>query len=229
MKRISMNRVKPVYVMNEEGLSSLEKGAVLDGVGELLQIAGVDHLIGIKDFGVWREPGYRNPDGSLRDYQSVDWHIQWGKETSIKAPQLNANAILDSVINEPWRKAQDHYDVIVLHSDLYSGNTNFVIGLAERGIGTVISTNRFNTLGDRARHECIKTETMHELGHTFGLLPYERTENLDTRLGRHCANTCIMRQGIAVPRDWINMTEDRLRYGALCPTCETDLRNYFRD
>jgi len=111
--------------------------------------------------------------------------------------------------------------------DIQIFDTNFVIGLASPGIGTTISTYRFKQLDDKLRYECIKTETMHELGHVFGLIPDERTTDVEDSLGKHCANICIMRQGLTLPTDWINITKDRLDQGALCQPCKSDLKEYF--
>jgi|TARA_Y100000310_G_scaffold12782_1_gene13172 predicted Zn-dependent protease len=225
------SKIKPVFVMNQEGLSDLEKRAVLDGASELIgtaEVSGVD----LVDFGTFRNNGYRSSDGSLKEFQSVDWYVQRGRETSRNGRQLNADTMQFALCLEPWRDPQkggkDHYDLFVVHDDMYSGDTNFVIGLAQPGIGTTVSTHRFKQLNDRAKYECIKTETMHELGHVFGLIPPERTQDVEYSLGKHCTNTCTMRQGLRLPDDWVNITNDRLRYGALCPTCETDLKQYFK-
>ena len=225
------SKIKPVFVMNQEGLSGLEKQAVLDGASELIETAEVSG-VDLVDFGTFRNNGYRCSDDSLKEFQSVDWYVQRGKETSRNGRQLNANTMQVALCLEPWRNPQkggkDHYDIFVVHDDMYSGDTNFVIGLAQSGIGTTISTHRFKQLDDRAKYECIKTETMHELGHVFGLIPAERTQNVEYSLGKHCTNNCTMRQGLSLPYDWINITNDRLRYGALCSTCETDLKQYFK-
>ena len=225
------NRRKPVYVMNQEGLSDLEKRAVLEGVQELVRLAQVGDL-DIHDFGIWRQPDYKSSEGSLKSFQSVDWYVQKGRETSRNRNQLNADTMQTSLLIEPWKDTQrggkDHYDVLIVHEDMHSQGTNFVIGLAQAGIGTVISTHRFKGLDDRLKRECVKTETMHEVGHVFGLIPDNRTENVDYSLGKHCANKCVIRQGLRLPDDWINMTKDRLRYGALCQPCQRYLKAYFK-
>lgn len=225
------SKIKPVYLMNQAGLSDLEKRAVLNGASELIRLAEV---VGIElvDFGVWKNSDFQNQDGSLKQYQSVDWYVGRGKETSRNKTQLNADTMLRYLWSEPWRNpkqgGRDHYDILVVHNDMYFGDTNFAIGLAQPGIGTIISTHRFKGLGDKAKYECIKTETMHELGHIFGLVPNSRTQNVESSLGKHCTNRCTMRQGLILPDDWIDITNDRLKYGALCPTCKTDLKEYFR-
>ena len=61
--------------MNQEGLSELEKQAVLDGSSELIKLAEVSG-IDLTDFGVFRNNSYKNSDGSLKEFQSVDWYVQ---------------------------------------------------------------------------------------------------------------------------------------------------------
>jgi predicted Zn-dependent protease len=229
-REIKSSKIKPVYVMNQAELSDWEKKAVLDGVAELIRLTGVSG-IDLVDFGAWRNKDHKNPDGSLKRFQSADWYVQRGRETSRNGRQLNADTMQLALGSEPLRNPQkggkDHYDIFIVTDDMYSGDTNFVIGIAQPGIGTTISTHRFKELEDRGRFECIKTETMHELGHVFGLLPAERIKDVEYSLGKHCTNICIMRQGLRLPDDWVNMTNDRLKYGALCRTCETGLKKYF--
>ena len=227
VKSAKKNRIKPVYIMSQPGLSNLEKDAVLDGVSEIIDMAKIKGII-IKDFGTWRSPDYLSKNGILKEYNSVDWYIQKGKETSRNDYQINAREILDLLSNEPWKKHQDHYDVIIAKEDIYQVNLNFIIGCAKPRGDTIISTFRFNELDDRMKYECIKTEAMHEICHVFGMISEGRTENVEYSLGKHCTNICIMRQGVNVPTDWINITNDRLKYNALCNQCKTELINYFK-
>jgi predicted Zn-dependent protease len=213
--------------MNENGLSRLEKHAILDGIHNLLQIANARE-IEVVDFDVWRNREFLKKDRTLKEYCSVDWYLQKGMETSRNNHQINAGTIYHLLSFEPWKKNEDHYDLLALVSDMYDRDTNFVIGLGGEGIGTIISTYQFKGLDENSKYECIKTETMHELGHVFGLLPDYRTRNVENSLGKHCADICIMRQGLRLPDDWVKMTNDRLRYGALCDNCKTDLKNFFR-
>jgi len=109
-----------------------------------------------------------------------------------------------------------------------TSRTNFIIGLASPGDSTTFSVKRFRELDEWMKNECIKTETMHEVGHVFGLIPYSRTKNVEQSLGKHCTNKCTMRQGLMVPQDWIKITKDRLDYGAFCDDCKKDLVEYFK-
>jgi len=211
---------KPLYIMNEPGITVFEKQAVFDGIQSILILAKTRKEI--VDWGTW------NTGTDLaKQYQSVDWYLEQGRVTSSRSSQLNSETIVNLFLSEPWRQQQDHYDILITHQDLYFRNTNFVIGSAIPHVGTLISTHRFRELNRRTMHECIKTEVIHEVGHVFGLPNQERKDTRES-LGQHCTNVCIMRQGLIVPRDWINMTNDRIKYGPLCGNCQTDLLNYFQ-
>jgi len=211
--------------MHEEGIGALID-PVIAGIQIVLQCAGVSDRVETRYYGVWRDsPIYSGKH--LIPYKSIDWYIQSGRQSG-RPSQLNADAIMANLEREPWRKTIPHYDVVILSSDMFSEETNFVIGLASYAIGTIISTHRFMGLDQALRAECVKTEVMHELAHVFGLVPDERIDNIEESLGKHCMNICVMRQGLRVPQDWIRMTGDRLRVGAFCKDCQRDLRSYFQ-
>lgn len=220
-----MRNIRPIFLMHEEGIGTLVD-VVIFGVQTVLQFAGVGKEIDVNYFGVWRDsPIYYGK--RLVPYKSIDWYIHTGRQ-SARPSQLNVDVIMANLEQEPWQKTSPHYDVVILSNDIYSEGTNFVIGLATYSIGTIISVHRFMELDQKLRAECVKTEVMHELAHVFGVVPDERTNNIEESLGKHCTNTCVMRQGLQVPRDWIRMTQDRLRVGPFCKDCASDLRNYFR-
>lgn len=214
----------PVYVMRDNGVSVNQINAVKAGVIELLQAAGIANKIKVYDFGVWRHSNWK-VDGRLVPYKSIDWYIEQGKYSNHQ--QLYAGAILGAMCREPWQESIPHYDVMVLSQDMFEAGTNFVIGTAYPGTGTVLSTARWKGFSAGNQYELIKTETMHEVGHVFNL-PNRSRSDIEQKLGSHCLNKCVMRQGMTVPTDWVNLTNDRLRNGALCPRCREDLRNYFK-
>ena len=227
MEKRAFRRIKPIYLMHQKGLFNSEILAVIDGISEIrkliFELTGIN--IGFKNFKNW---GNSNDD--LEPYQGVEWYINIGKQASSRRTQLNVSAIQDVIAREPWKDVYqggtDHYDVFVVKEDMYAGDNNFVIGEANRLIGTTISTYRFRDLDEQRQYECIKTEVMHELGHVFGAPSEQRTHNIEESLGEHCTNTCVMRQGLLVPQDWIKLTEDRILYEPMCQDCKNDLRQY---
>lgn len=225
------SKIKPIYIMNQPGVTPQEKNAVYSGLIDILSIAGVS--LDINDFSEFRTSDYL-VNGKLQDFKSVDWYIEQAKKQSRNTRQLNAHVLQNLLIHEPWRYKDEggvnHYDVLIVKDDIYYfADQNFVIGGANEGMGTTISTYRFQGLEDRTKFECIKTQVMHEMGHVFGLIPDNRKENIDLSLGRHCANTCVMRQGLTIPDDFIRFSNDRLKYGSFCGQCLMDLKNYFKE
>lgn len=223
-----MRNIKPIYVMFEEGVEDFQQHAVLSGIEEVLNLASVRQYFEMMNFGVWRQSPYQQ-GGQLLPWNSIDWYIQRGRKTSSRTGQLNGNSMIIDLTIEPWKEAQPHYDVVVLRSDMYSGDekTSFVIGLASEGVGTIISVNRFQHLNQLLQTECVTTEVMHELGHVFGIIPKNRSHSVSMSLGKHCTEICVMRQGLQVPNDWIRMTKDRLRYGPYCRFCHEGLQGSF--
>lgn len=128
----------------------------------------------------------------------------------------------------------DHYDVFVIDNDMGYKGMNFIVGVGNWK-GTVISVRRFRGLDDEMRHACVRTEVMHELGHTFDAASTRYgadalgDDNSNPRLyANHCANECVMRQGNVVPTAWVKMSQDWLRSGKpFCDECVQDMRGYF--
>lgn len=224
-----MIKIKPLYVMFQDGIGQDQIAAVMSGINTVLKIAGAESLIRVVNWGVWRNDGYC-ANGVLQAYQSVDWYVAKGFEKSRNKNQVYVRPIMYRLMDEPWQEKNPHYEVVVLHSDIYNDGCNFVVGSAIEGFGTIVSINRFKNLERQLQAGCIKTTVMHEIGHVFGLVPKTRTINVVKSLGLHCTCQCVMRQGLSVPHDFIKYTEERLATGQVfCPRCQQDLRNYFRN
>jgi len=210
--------------MNEYGIDPMEKKAVKDGIKTIFKLAVVEKKIKILDYDELRGRNYISPDGSLEEYRSVNWYLQQGRLKSRNSTQLNAHTIYGLCCEEITLSGYKHYYVLILKSDIYKENTNFVIGAGGRGICAIISTYRFKNLESDQKYEVIKTETMHEIGHVFDIPNDNRTTNVEENLGLHCTNECVMRQGLHVPDDWIKMTNDRIKIcKPLCDECISDL------
>jgi len=222
-------RFKPIYLVHEAGVSPSHVQVVIEGINEVLSLAGVASRIQIINLGIWRDQIWRSADGELLPYRSVDWYIRQGREKSTQSNQLFSWAMITEIIQDPWQRNQRHYDVMILESDMYYTGCNFIIGQAMEGILALISVNRFLVLDDDLQRKCIKTETMHEIGHMFGIPNEKRTDgSLTESLGNHCTNKCVMRQGLTIPDDFISLSKDRLLYGPFCEACLGELRQFFR-
>jgi predicted Zn-dependent protease len=158
--------IRPVHVTCEEGVSSLERRAAVDGIEETLEIADVaQHLAPVYDFGI------------LSPHKSVDSYLQEGREKSTRPNQLNAEEMLVQL------REDGQYNAILLNSDIYKPGSNFLLGIGNENVGAIISSNRLQRLRlqEQDLYECFKTLTMHEIGHSFGLY--------------HCDDVCVMRYG----------------------------------
>jgi archaemetzincin len=91
-----------------------------------------------------------------------------------KREQYLAEEFLQFELDEPYDKL-----LVITDVDLYSGNLNFVFGIAEvLGKRAIISVHRLKD-SDELYNDRVLKEAVHELGHTFGL--------------KHCPNPkCVM-------------------------------------
>jgi len=192
-------RHKPIYVVCESGIPSRLVQVVIEGIQEVLDLARVmDARVEVKNFGIWRENPWQ-ADGQLLPHRSVDWYLQLSRENSRPGNQLSTVYLMHAMLVEPLQITQPHYDVMILHSDIYWKDCSFIIGQAMAGILSIVSVHRFLSLDPELGEGCVKTETMHEIGHMFGL-PDERRGDGTTQesIGLHCTNICVMRQGLTV-------------------------------
>ncbi|MDC1205259.1 hypothetical protein N8083_00220 [Candidatus Pacebacteria bacterium] len=222
----TISRVRPVNIMFDEDITTLEAEAVMNGLTKVMNAANAPQHMPINNFGVWRNSDWLE-EGSLTQWNSVDWYLAYTEHHHGRNGQLRGGKLLQLLYSEPWQEAEAHYDIMVTSRDLYDDDCHFCIGLAIHGFGTVISTARFRGLDQRTTVECVVTETMHEAGHVFGLVPETRTSNVEHSLGLHCTNRCIMRQGLQVPH-WQTITADRLAGHEFCEECRHDLQRYFQ-
>lgn len=204
--------------------------AVKEGIQELVKLAAVP--IEIVDKGSEWTMEYEvagHPEGS---FGSAAWYCEQSRDKA--DGRIDADSICwkleDEVLLCRRLGGPYHYNVFIGTTDLCAKGSNFVIGAACKGAATVISVHRFLAaagLSEEEKRECIITESIHELGHVFGLPDESRGKNLAESLGNHCTNTCIMRQGLRVPDHWVRFSKDRKEHGALCGDCLNDLQRFF--
>jgi len=212
-----MKNIKPIFVAYDSKIQQHDIRAILDGIAAILQIALVAGHIEVKNFGSW--------NNGNQPYENIGWYVQRGYNPRVRRNQIDAGAVLTECLNEPWQKTIPHYDVMVLSHDLYTEDNNFVFGIGQRGLGTIISPFRYRCGDVAVEYELLKTAVIHELGHVFGLVDNSR-KDLDYRLGSHCKNRCTMRQGMNVD-EWAEITNDRIKYETFCPRCINDLQKFF--
>lgn len=142
-----------------------------------------------------------------------------------KKRQLGAHQMLDKMIENvrSSHSTDPHFEVFLTKKDIFGDDqTNWIFGVSQEDHAGVYSFNRFvGKLAD----ETAKTVIMHEVGHVFSL-PARTSGALEEKLGKHCTNRCLMRQGMSLA-EMRSITEDRLAGHALCDLCRQDLIRYF--
>jgi hypothetical protein len=228
---MSLKLFKPINILDSRGYWP-ERGAIVDAIAELLGLGHIRSPFPVRDFGRYRDMNWRDDQNKLRPYQSVDWFVF--DSLNEDRFQVNSVRILERFADEPWRRPDllgDHYDLFVLEEDMFDPDLDempesYAVGCASHLVGAVISTHRIDSIwGDP--YSYLKTEIMRQLCFMFGLPRRERT---DVRMfgGQiYCLNQCVLRHAFKAPGDWERLTFDRLRHGALCPSCLADLRLFF--
>jgi archaemetzincin len=153
-------------------------------------------------------PDRRALDDLARDLSGMGFDVELAGRRPLprgafdaRRGQFDADALLGLA-----RPVRAERVLAVTGVDLYTGDLNFVFGMAQpSGEACVISLSRLSLDADkeRFRRRALK-EAMHELGHTFGL--------------GHCtAPACVM---------WFSNTlgETDRKGAAYCPRCEETLR-----
>ena len=157
---LNLKKIKPVNIIASEKLPDLERCAVKSGVNEMIKL-----LLGYA-------PKYEIQI-NYAQAQNERWVNEIGKYYSQNNNQLNG-AVMMKYLFELSKKENHPYLIYVTRDDIYyeptSGTRNlFSVGLSQEGSPSIISTNRFQGIVDeKLRASCIKTATMHEVGHMFG-------------------------------------------------------------
>lgn len=215
----------PTYIMWDNTLTKAGQEVVQGAMVELYKNIGFD-LNKICVYGNWFSNKAVDANKKLNPYESIQWLLNDSYNSN--RGQIDAGRLLRRLYDDPYQKSHPHWEVIFTAHDLYCYNTSFVIGAAQPDIGTIISLSRFMGIQESAlRHEIIKTEIFHEVGHVFGLPTKRRgVHNLEQSLGLHCkTDSCSMKQGLYVPTDWIDITKKRVSRGGnpYCSDCLNDL------
>ncbi len=212
-----------------------EKSSLVDAIKDVLSMGYCKKQFPVKDFGRFRSPQWRDEDDELVPWQSVDWYIY--DALNEERMQVNAAALLRSLSNEPWRDERllgEHYDIFVIEEDLFlpeeeGHGPGYCVGACRAFSGAVISTHRIEHIWGMP-YSCTKTEIMRQFCFMLGIPSHLRddvTKGPDATA--YCQNNCILRPAYNAPQDWEELTEDRLRYGALCNSCRDDLQKHFAD
>lgn len=228
---VSPERSKPLptFVFWDETVTDSQQLIIHEAFTELSNFLG-NKLGPVSYHGNWRESDYRNPDGSLVPFKSIQWQLDTFLNKS--RGQINTETAALQMYNDPNQISNPHWEAIFTNKDLYTPETHFVIGVARPDLGTIMSLSRLEAIRDAGlKGEAQKTEIFHEFGHVLSLPTKRRgVNNLEDSLGHHCLSAgCSMKQGLSVPNDWIGFTIARLEQGGdpFCGECKTDLEIKF--
>jgi predicted Zn-dependent protease len=117
----------------------------------------------------------------------------------------------------------DHYSLLVIPNDIYVPGKEYVLAVARKGFGAIVSTAR---MPDDPK---LKHLVLRELGHVFGA-PSDGRDSPEGYDKSYCSNPCIMQIGSDSPnriRDLERIIQNSPE-NAFCGSCETDIKDYLR-
>ncbi len=218
--------MKSIYVVSDSGVPRALTLVTTQAIMRTLELAGLSGQTTVKEFQNWRQLNYRDNLGELAPHMSIDWYVEQVRKVS-REGQLFAQAFFPLWMSEPWQKSEPHYEVTLVSEDIYDVGLNFCFGITFPGVGMVLSTRRFQDALDKyGQTECFRTLALHETGHLFGLVSRQRPGAVEL-LGSHCANKCVMRQGLTL-NAFVDFTNNRLQdsKNEFCSECLTEIRRF---
>jgi len=230
--------IKPLHILWQDTLEIGILDGIVSGIDCILASAGVSKKIKLEYLGKRRQPDWLSQNGTiLNPYQSLDWHIELARKNSKQAGYLNSIVLIDSFLDNPTYKTEPRYELVVVSEPLHSGNISRIFGVGRRGQGAIISLDSHLYLLQPVAEETdenkknrqfnfwlgTKLNTIHELGHAFGLFPGIGVENPteEQREKAHCPNECVM---------YWRENDDLYKKIAdepFCPSCREKLKEYF--
>ena len=230
-----VSAMKPVSIMWSQGVDTAEAQVVVSAVQEFLRVvyvvghgAGLAlRPIAIRPFGTWYIPSA--PPGS--PYCGTTWYV----DTSYDAlrQQVVGARFLDLVRDEPWQKAQPHWDLALIDRDLTDAESSevdrprerFVLGTSIPQLAAVLSVYRLRGLvRTDLRALALRRLVLHYFGQVLGLPSRSRADDIDEIEGRRfCTNQCVMRHASTVEQV-VRLAEQEGRDRvSLCERCRHDL------
>lgn len=151
--------------------------------------------------------------------------VKFGKPFSFKKKNkdaigyVNVNKFLERMWQEQQKLDEIRYDLFCVNEDLRLQDWDKIAGVGCLKIGAIIKLRDENDVDEDDSLHNFFIRIIHELGHVFGLVPDERTENVkNSSFGgfKHCADEkCAMHP---------NGTRQEDKNSPLCEICLRDLR-----
>jgi predicted Zn-dependent protease len=204
-----MNRAL-VFIF-EDGVSESHRYHIMRGAYDFLDLIGLSGEVNIyHDYEVWKfMHGHRS---LLSGEEIIDSGVRYlleddksGQLSNIVAtPAIYAGLMMSSIGDKLSRWV---VPIVVTKKKLYHEHyATFISGAARPGVGLMITTIGRLSLKPKVFAHFLETLMFHELGHVFGLVPPERYFNvLDTGLGQHCSEHCIMYSSWFEGKEYMHM------------------------
>ncbi|MCE5257805.1 MAG: hypothetical protein LLG44_01935 [Chloroflexi bacterium] len=226
---------KYISVTWAEGITEHEHTLAVSALEQVLRWLNLRHPAAFEDpplhihlFGNWVIP----PLAPDKPYWGTQWYINRSYDEEVE--RVITPVFLELVRQEPWQKAEPHYDIALLEQDL----TDFPAPLARLrpahytlsssfpGMSAILSVHRIRMLPEGQRDLALMRLVRHCLGHALGAVDFTRKDDV-ARLGLelHCSNRCVMRHAddenelVELARDESELPWD------FCPTCTRTLQS----
>lgn len=233
---MTSQNIRPLHILWQETLEIGMLDGVISGAECILSSAGVSKKIKLEYMGKRRQPNWLSHGGTvLNPYQSLDWHIETARKNSKSPGHLDGITLLDSFLENPANKTDPRYELVILNEPVHSSNNSTIFGIAYKNQVAIVSLNSHLSLLQAKPDESAeakekrlfnfwlgtKLNTMHELGHVFGLFPGNGAQTEQEREQAHCLNECVMywRED--------NGLYEKIADQPFCPSCLEKLKRYF--
>lgn len=208
---IIKEKIKPIRIIAEKGISDLEMCIIMSGIKNTLEIMNMPFSVKEKMKFILDKPNFIE-EKLLQVYSS-------------KSNKLDYKKVLEVLCEKfQYIENKNPYFVLVTSKDLLNTlNNKLVLGASVKEKGFIISVgSSFKKIKDDVlRLNILKYTSTHECGHLFGLVEKGRKNSELSDLINHCSNDCIMSKELI----WSNMTND-LKEDLYCQDCKKDLASY---
>lgn len=204
---MSYPKIRPLHILWQEGITDGALNCVFLGILRTLSLAEVLENFPVRPFVQRRQKDWLRKSGRLREYRSLDWHIQEARIKSRLTGHLNSTALLNSLRNDPAYKTDPRYELVVVNEPLHWHDTSLrkVGGVGRQEQGALVTTYRHPPATNESEESKKKRQSefslsiqmfvMHELGHVFGLFTKgtgKENPSDEELKASHCLNECVM-------------------------------------
>lgn len=121
---MAFRNIRPLHILWQESAAVGILDGVSLGITRALSLAGVLQNFQLNYFGKRRQHDWRNQDGTLKPYQSLDWHIEQARKNSKVPGHLNSVALMNSLTENPACAIDPRYELVVVNEPLHWHNAS---------------------------------------------------------------------------------------------------------